>query len=126
VLTHVDIFNYQFLVYNGPKLIGGGDSWDVQVCALVACTGSTPDTCNNPVEDSAEYTLKTVFSTIEVAGDGFSSTYNAIPTTLLMESFPYDQYTFDKPVFGALGRISIKSEAYAGRIHTFGIYQATD
>jgi Vanin C-terminal domain len=122
-------FFYQFLVYNGPKTSSvGNDAWNVQVCAVVGCSGSALETCTDPTALS-NYTLSTRFETLQIKGSDFESTFNAIPTTLMNDYRTSEDFVYTKPLFGAPGEISIASTVNAGGIsgiHTFGIYMALD
>lgn len=120
-------FNYQFLVYNGPKTnsVDGNDKWNVQVCGVVGCSGTTLETCTDPTA-SSNYTMSTTFETLEIKGSDFENTFNAIPTTLINNHRTFNEYIFTKPLFGAPGEVSISNTANARSIHTYGIYLATD
>jgi hypothetical protein len=109
-------------VFSGFRPSAEGDHLRIQVCALVACAGSTVDTCNKPTADSSDYSINTVFSVLEVSSNALRSTSTTIPTVLLLDGFPFSDFTFTKPRDESSELVSLKADGYSGRIHTFGLY----
>ncbi|PSN42773.1 hypothetical protein C0J52_20973 [Blattella germanica] len=119
-------YYYRIAVFDGVRTLRGVTTIGINVCAILACSGTRLSTCGQPVDFTKPYTMKTVFEKLVIKGRFRSKHSSQVPSILddHLRIFPVRWFKFKKQMIPKTNtvKITMQTTVKNASLFAFGIY----